>query len=236
MREEGLKARSINLMVHAMCGFINELYANGIITWKVKIDPLPEDEVDIWRPTKGDIRKALASCTGPIERDVRNRTIVALGFTVGTRRNEIHMLDWPDVHWSDGTLSLMRKGRLSRTTWDAPPLVMNYLHELWVLKGRPGEGPVFTAVDRPHYGHRLTGEGIRYVLDRICKEAGIRRFTPHSLRRGGADQVIELSNGNIQSLMEWGGWSAPAVALGYLKAASTRQRDMANGIADGLAP
>lgn len=232
---KGLKPRTINLMVHAMAAFVSECYANGLVTWKVQIDPIREDEVDIWRPGAEDIQKALVVCAGASERDIRNRTIVAMGFTVGTRRNEIHLLDWEDVNWRESKIALMRKGWTAKKPWSAPPLVMGYLRELWIVRGRPLEGPVFTAVDRPHYGHRLSGEGIRYNLDRICDEAGIQRFTPHSLRRGGADLVIELSNGNIQDLMEWGGWSGPSIALGYIKANSKRQSDMANGIADRLA-
>lgn len=54
--------------------------------------------------------------------------------------------------------------------------------------------PLFVAIDRASYGHRLMGTAIYKLVDLVAKEAGIgKRLSPHRIRHSGITAALEAT-------------------------------------------
>lgn len=110
--------------------------------------------------------------------------LMLLAYT-GARRSELLGALWGDIDWERRTLRLRGKGGHNRTV----PLVKPVLEVLLALRGREwtgSEDPLL--VNR--FGQPLGRDGLRKVVDRYTKEAGItRHLTPHAFRHGVASRL-----------------------------------------------
>ena len=141
------------------------------------------------------------SQSGPLA--MRDAAMIALAYGAGLRRHEAVSLTLADYSRQTGSITVIGKGNKERTN----PLndrVIDIL-ECWLCERGPEEGAIFVRV---YKGGRvsnaqLTPQTIYDVISRRCKEAGLRRLTPHDLRKTYATQLLE--NGEdlfvVQDLM-----------------------------------
>jgi len=95
-------------------------------------------------------------------------------FATGCRSVAMARLRWEHVDWETGRITLFGKG-MRRRILPAPGRVLNTLRALWVVRGQPASGEVFTGARiKDMFAHRIT---------RACKALGVERFTAHGLRR-----------------------------------------------------
>lgn len=66
---------------------------------------------------------------------------------------------------------------------------------------------------------RFTQSGVRQMLERRAKEAGVRNVHPQRFRHTFVDDWLE-SGGTVQDVMEVGGWKSAQAALRYGRAAN----------------
>lgn len=235
LRDEGLAPGTINSYVRSICSFVNKgAYRNGEVSWKLQVDSEYDEKNRGNRdgPPERNIKKILALCAGPTEMEIRNRAIVQTAFILGLRRAEICSLDWTDVDLDQRIIQVLGKGRRVKKPLGFPRKVWATYNEFWLVRGRPTEGAVFVSLDPVRTGHRLTGGGIWTIINRLANRAGVPHVRPHGLRRSGADKIAKKTGGDVVALVEWGRWSGPDIALGYIAKAAERQARMAALIAD----
>lgn len=134
---------------------------------------------------------------------MRDAAVIALVYGAGLRRHEAAGLLLSDVSLKDGSVKVLGKGNKER---------INALHDrnldiisVWLDERGMTPGPLFL---RARKGNRLvnepiSGQTIYDIIIRRYKEAGLKRLTPHDLRRTFATKLLE--NGEdvflVQDLM-----------------------------------
>lgn len=134
---------------------------------------------------------------------MRDAAVIALVYGAGLRRHEAAGLMLSDLNVNEGTLKVLGKGNKER---------INALHNrnldiihVWLDERGLEPGPLFL---RARKGNRLvnepiSGQTIYDIIIRRYKEAGLKRLTPHDLRRTFATKLLE--NGEdvflVQDLM-----------------------------------
>lgn len=134
---------------------------------------------------------------------MRDAAVIALVYGAGLRRHEAANLLLSDLNLEDATLRVLGKGNKER---------VNALHnrileilDVWLLERGLEQGPLFL---RARKGNKLinepiAGQTVYDIIIRRYKEAGLKRLTPHDLRRTFATKLLE--NGEdvfvVQDLM-----------------------------------
>jgi len=128
----------------------------------------------------------LATISGESWLDHRDRLIVLLLFYSGLRVGELCALDVADIEISALTVVVQRgKGDRARTV----PCVPEVLGTLAAyLYSRPAHVPRLLLASDGYAGTTgaLTTEGVRQMLIRRCRAAGIAIYNPHAFRHGFA--------------------------------------------------
>jgi integrase/recombinase XerC len=69
---------------------------------------------------------------------------------------------------------------------------------------RPFDAPLFTALDFHNSGHRLTGDGIRKIVVRLCAKAGIKKVvSPHRIRHSAITAALDATDGNVRKVQNF---------------------------------
>lgn len=171
-------------------------------------------------------------------RNLRDKSLILLGFWRGFRSDELSRLRVEHVEASAGEGISCFLGRTKGdrqnlgSTFRAPALsrlcpVEAYLD--WVGAAQLTAGPVYRAIDRwGHIGENgLHIDSIAPLLRVMLKNAGLATagaYSGHSLRRGFANWAA--SDGwDVKSLMEYVGWRDLKSALRYLDASVSFAKD-----------
>lgn len=122
---------------------------------------------------------------------MRDAAVVALVYGAGLRRHEAANLLLSDLNLEDATLRVLGKGNKER---------VNALHsrileilDVWLSERGLEPGPLFL---RARKGNKLinepiSGQTVYDIIIRRYKEAGLKRLTPHDLRRTFATKLLE---------------------------------------------
>ena len=95
----------------------------------------------------------------------------------------------------------MGKGRTQRESLSIPPKVLDSLRA-WVESRGKQEGPLFTAVDRCHRGHRLDGSAVYRMVSELGRAVGLTT-RPHGLRHAAITEALDRTNGNTRSVQRF---------------------------------
>ena len=134
---------------------------------------------------------------------MRDAAVIALVYGAGLRRHEAAGLMLSDLDLNEASIKVLGKGNKER---------INALHNrildivsVWLEERGLAPGPLFL---RARKGNKLinepiSGQTIYDIIIRRYKEAGLKRLTPHDLRRTFATKLLE--NGEdvflVQDLM-----------------------------------
>lgn len=186
---------------------------------KIPAPKVPETQVPVVPDV--DLAKLLKICRGKEFVDRRDTAIIRLLFDAGLRRGELAALTLSRINLDQQTAYVLGKGRKERyapfgtRTAEALDSYLrargrhpdSMLEDLW-LSVAPHRGPLGYA-------------GVRLMLLRRCKEAGIRPINPHALRHTSVDAALTsgLKEGEAMSVY---GWASRAMVDHYAK--SNRDR------------
>jgi site-specific recombinase XerD len=172
----------------------------------LKVDPPPKDK-KIKRPLEADeVKLLLKTAVDPqyYRADpTRDRTIILVLVDTMLRVNELCNLRIENLEPSDegGKTTIAVKGGreylvfFSPTSWEA---IQELIEELSVE-----DGPLFIG----RGGDGLTDGGIRRVVERIAKRAGIdKRVYPHKLGRRTGATLRSMRGATAQELQQLGRW------------------------------
>jgi integrase/recombinase XerD len=134
------------------------------------------------------VQQIIKSCSNP-----RDKALILLLVDSGLRRAEVCTLDWADIDISTGIVRVERgKGGKARSVIigvHTRRALLKYRHEI----SHEDNEPVFQTVR----GKRITHDGLRSLVVRVGKQAGIH-ITPHALRRTFATLSLRAGMNLIQ--------------------------------------
>jgi site-specific recombinase XerD len=195
-RARGLSPSTVSARFRALAAWLN---------WSAKrklIDNSPMAEME--RPrvprtvapyvTVEECNRLMADIAGADWNDCRDRLIVLLLFYSGLRCGELVALNVDDIDRQAGTVRVLHgkgmKARVVPIHGGVPRALAEYIY------ARPVYGGAELLVSSDGYGGirgPLTTEGVRQMLIRRCKVAGLRYMRPHLWRHGAAMWL--LNNG-----------------------------------------
>lgn len=177
-----------------------------------KVDSEPLEPV-----SEAHVRALVDVCPKNNYVGLRDRAILMTLVDTGLRANELLSLNIGDVDLKTGSV-LVRKGknRKPRVTFVGPSTrkaILNYLRTRAVAAD---DAPLWVAYDTGHGTNRITYGGLRDMVQRRAKNAGIPTPTLHSFRRAFA--LTMLRNGaDIVSLTRMMGHGSLPVLMRYLR-------------------
>ena len=131
--------------------------------------------------------------------DIRNRSLILLGFSGAFRRSELIALKYSDLEFvPEGVLVTLRKSKTNQQGNQEIKAIPNAQLDkrfcpvrhlsMWLDNSGISGGPVFRRVRRNQKvgQEALSGDGFYKLLKKLCTEAGIEseKISPHSLRAG----------------------------------------------------
>ena len=159
----------------------------------IDIRRVPEENGVAGRSLEVDeLRSLFSVCDAdPSPAGVRDAALISVLYCTGLRRNEVVALRMGDYDPKQAALKIRGKGnktRLAFLTDDA----QNRLTAWLKLRGQ-SVGPLFVSVDKAGMlgTETLRGQSIRYILQSRATEAGVKPFSPHSMRRTMATHLLD---------------------------------------------
>lgn len=108
-------------------------------------------------------------------------------FLTGSRLSEVTDLTWKELDLKAGTWTLpvdRSKNHLEKTL-PLPPQLLQKLRTNR-MKAPPSQTYVFTS----QYGNKIGKYSIGQAIERLCQKHGLKRFTPHDIRRTVATELV----------------------------------------------
>ena len=63
--------------------------------------------------------------------------------------------------------------------------------------------PLFCAIDKVNFGHRLTGQAVDWIVKQACQAAGITKvMSSHRIRHSSITAALDATNGDIRKVMK----------------------------------
>lgn len=135
----------------------------------------------------------------------RDYAILRLLWDNALRRGEIVKADIKDLDINRRSLLILGKGKgqqkesitLSFFTLEA---IKNWLQ---ARKDFNRNQPLFIALDRCNYGHRLSGTSIYKLVDTVAQTAGVtQKLSPHRIRHSGITAALDVTNGDVRKVQK----------------------------------
>lgn len=223
-RKRGVKPSSVAARYRALSAWLNWCSRRKLIDR----NPIPElDKPSVPKEqaqhvTLSECNALLSSIVGNEWADQRDRLILTLLFWSGLRAAELTGLYVTDVDTRAGTVLVRHgKGQKARVVPTAPTvgaMLLGYLYS------RPAyTGPELLLSSDGYVGVRgpLTPAGLRQVLERLSKRAGVPYLHPHAWRHGFA--MLFLNEGaNLSAVSAMMGHSSTSVTQSVYASWQTR--------------
>lgn len=198
-RVAGLKATTIEGRYRALSSFFgflkeqDEYAIKDSPMAKVKRPKVREDQVTRRRAREDEVHALLTSIDLADWVDARDQALIRLLFATGLRLSEVTQLQVGDIDLRDRRMVVKGKnGTVRRQAF--PDEIRTAL--LSYLMSRPvydGDALWLSVSFRDGVRCELTDNGIRQMLRRRCKAAGVRYLNPHSFRHGMAMHLLKKS-------------------------------------------
>lgn len=161
------------------------------------------------------------------KKGLRDAAIISLLFDSGMRRSELCGLVIEDLDFERGIAQIARR-KGGKTGW-APfgGATADRLRQWLVLRdAAEGVDALFINV---HHGTAITPDGLRTILRKLGKSAGVDGVSPHAFRRGWTVALFEM-NASPRYMIEAGGWSNDSQLFRYSQMYEAQRK------APGLSP
>ena len=162
---------------------------------------------------QGEILRLIENVASQVDAkplEIRNRAILELLYAAGLRVSELTALNLNDINLQTNFVRCMGKGEKERVVPIgrlAITALKNYLdgprEKLFPRKKKKAPiPPAEPALFLDEHGHRLTRQGVWYLLKRLAIRAGVAlRITPHSFRHSFATHLLE-GGADLRSVQE----------------------------------
>jgi integrase/recombinase XerC len=203
LQGRGLAPATINRRLAALRSLVKLARVLGMVTWELEVEGI---KAASYRDTRGPgvdgFKKMLEVLEGePDPKSIRDVAIIRMLFGMALRRGEVVSLDLAHLDIETGRLAIMGKGRTQRESLTVPPKVLTALRA-WVQVRGSHDGPLFTALDRGHRGHRLDGSAVYRIVSELGEGVGLVT-RPHGLRHAGITAALDKTNGNTRMVQRF---------------------------------
>lgn len=191
-----------------------------------QVEQYPEDEFVKYVPPPEDVAAVLLAASG------WQRDFLEVLTKLAARESEILNLTWDDVNFERMAVRLWtskrRRGERRARILPMSPMLKTTMLRLWDQRDRHS-AHVFT--------NPLTGEcygrlhkPIRYMMDRLCQKAGVRRFGFHSLRHYTTQRLMDSHKATLSDLQRFLGHQRATTTDDYLKSISPELTHLAEAM------
>lgn len=205
--DRGLKEATVNRRLSAIKSLVAMGRKLGVCNYS--LEDVKGEKVTKYRDTSGISSEAfkavLLLCDRSTLQGKRDYALLRLLWGNALRRNEVSQLNINDFDPDERTLRILGKGRGTETEvidlGEATTLAMLE----WVeRRGRsPDSSPLFISLDFANYGHRLTGDGLRKIVVRLCSASGIKKvISPHRIRHSAITAALDATDGNVRKVQK----------------------------------
>jgi integrase/recombinase XerC len=206
--QQGLKEATINRRLAAIKSLVAMGRKVGVCNFS--LEDVKGEKVERYRDTSGissdAFKQVLAQCDRSTLQGKRDYALLRLLWGNALRRNEVSLLNINDFDPDARTLRILGKGRGTQTeVIDLGDGTVEAIADwLEVSRGvRPDDSPLFTSLDFHNGGHRLTGDGIRKIVVRLCTKAGIKKvMSPHRIRHSAITAALDVTDGNVRKVQK----------------------------------
>ena len=213
---------STNKMLAALRGVLREAWRLGFMDAEafhraIDIKTVKGNAIPKGRSVgSGEINALVAMCYGdPSSAGVRDAAILALLYAAGLRRSEVVALDLANYDSETGGLKIVAsKGNKARTVYlgnGAKAAV-----EGWINVRNDAPGALLYRIRKGGsiMPVRLTDQAIWVILEKRFRQAQVKPFTPHDLRRTFAGEMLDAGVDlvTVQKLM---GHASPVTTSRY---------------------
>jgi integrase/recombinase XerC len=236
---KGLKEATINRRLAAIKSLVSFSRKLGHCTFT--LEDIQGEKVKPYRDTRGidlkTFKRVLAQCDRSTLKGKRDYSILLLLWSNALRRSELCQTNIQNFDPDTLTLSILGKGRgtqreivtLGNATVDA---ILAWLNKRKCLDL---DAPLFCSLSRYEYGHRLSGEGLRKMIDSYCKAAGInRKMSSHRLRHSSITHALEVTDGNVRKVQKLSRHAKIETLMIYDDARENLQGELSNLLLDSL--
>jgi site-specific recombinase XerD len=190
--------KTTNLAISALRGVLKECWRLGLMDddayhHAIDIPRVAEDNGVAGRSLDvEELRSLFTVCEAdPSPAGVRDAALIAVMYCTGMRRNEVISLTLADYDPKQNAFVIRGKGnkvRLAFLTSDAQDRLGQWLK----IRGR-SSGPLYVSISKAGTlgTQPLRGQSIRFILQSRAKQAVVKPFSPHSMRRTMATIALE---------------------------------------------
>lgn len=185
LREKGFARRTVDRKYFAFRKFCKYLKMAGFLETNpvlevnhTKYVPGTEPNGLIWDEVYLIIDMAVLFGKANTMRDVAILSVLAY---TGCRRSDALLLQWKDINFREGTISIYRKKTKSYDYLPMHPKLMDALKQYYAEHRFQPKGPLFLSKK----GKRLSVTAMKKVLEKYVKYSGIQKdfsITPHTFR------------------------------------------------------
>jgi integrase len=179
------------------------------------VTKLPEEDAIKHVPTQEDVF-AILMAASPWEKDYLHMLL-----KTGARPGEIRRLRWDEVNFERRAIFLWtRKRKGGQKTYRAAPM-NDTLHEIllrrWKTRGHDTHVFINPETGSPWSKHN---HPIKYMMERLCRRAGIEFFDLYSLRHYAAQRLVDNGKASLSDVQKLLGHQRTTTTDNYLKSLS----------------
>lgn len=208
-----LKEATINRRLSALKSLVNFAAKLGKCNWN--LDDIQTESVQSYRDTTGLKPDKIRDMLLHIDRDKpngkRDFAILRLLWDNALRRNEVVSANISDFDYEGRSLQILAKGRGSQKSLISLNMGTANAIQEWLShsetdiknKNQGNNQALFYAIDRAHYGHRLTGTAVYEIVSELAKAVKIsKQMSPHRIRHSAITAALDATNGNVRKVQK----------------------------------
>lgn len=205
--QKGLKEATVNRRLAAIKSLVSMGRKIGVCVYG--LEDVSGEKVQKYRDTTGidvdTFKRVLAVCDRSTVQGSRDYALLRLLWGNALRRNEISQLNIGDFNPDAKTLRILGKGQgTQREVIDLAEGTVEAIAQWLNTRGDAlDDTPLFTSLDFAKPGHRLTGDGIRKIVVKLCGKAGIKKtMSPHRIRHSAITAALDATDGNVRKVQK----------------------------------
>lgn len=195
---EHYKPATANKMLSALRGVLKQAWMLGLMSAEDyhkarEVKSVRGETIPAGRELQmAEIRSLLHVCVNDQSNaGIRDAAMLSLMYGAGLRRAEVVTLNYEDYEIAEARLVVRGKGRKERNVFLVEAVSMAIRD--WLFFRGEEAGPLFMPINKGGrvQHRRMTTQAVYNILQKRAKEAGIRSFSPHDLRRTFVSDLLD---------------------------------------------